>query len=413
MNTSAETGVLRLPSGWSGAQVSFLPTMVAGAPTRLTSFKERPTASAAAQSLRAVAQYALLGASQLEALPPIKWAVKGLFPQMGLGLVYGASGVGKSFLLLDLACAIAEGRPWFGRRTARSPVVYLCLEGAIGFVGRVKAWQAAEGRSFPELVRIIIQPFNLLDLGHVRSLLKDIKEWTKTLPADSGPPVIVIDTLNRSIPGADESGSTDMSLILEACAVLSEGTQGLTIVLHHVGKDADRGPRGHSSLGPAVDASLLVVRSGKGRFWEAKKVKDGQDGIRGAFELQTVVLGMDDDGDEVSSCTVRAGECSVSDAKARELSASIKAALVSLLEVMDHCTALVNDEGDQGFALEDWRAALYRNCSAASASGKRNAFHRALTELQELGYATVMSDRIVVSSSAAELIRSLPDLQGK
>lgn len=192
---------------------------------------------------------------------------------------------------------------------------------------------------------------------------------------------------------------------------MSQTTGGLVILVHHIGKDADRGPRGHSSLLSAVDAAILVCRSGKGRFWEGKKVKDGEDGMRGNFELQTVILGVDVDGDEVSSCVVGSGECSRDSKAAPELSPSLKTALASLLEVLGETTVVAIQDENPVVAVELWRAALYKNCTAPSPSGKRNAFSRALTEMQDLGYVAETDDGLGLKVSGADLARIIPELR--
>lgn len=209
------------------------------------------------------------------------------------------------------------------------------------------------------------------------------------------------------MPGGDENGSSAMGAVLEACSLISDTSGGLTLLVHHVGKDPDRGARGHSSLIAAVDASLVVVRSAKGRFWEAKKVKDGLDGTRGDFELESVTLGKDADGDEVSSCVVRSGDSTTCEAKAPEVSASVRTALLSLQAVLTQTGATANPGGNYLVKLEDWREVLYRNTTATSSSGKRNAFSRALSELQALGYVTVNGKSLEVHGAARELLGQL------
>ena len=51
-------------------------------------------------------RYKLLQASDIQQLPSMEWRVKGVFPAIGFGAVYGPSGSGKSFLVLDLAAAM-------------------------------------------------------------------------------------------------------------------------------------------------------------------------------------------------------------------------------------------------------------------------------------------------------------------
>ena len=74
--------------------------------------------------------------------------------------------------------------------------------------------------------------------------------------------------------------------------------------MHHTGKDATKGLRGHSSLFAALDAAVEVSRDGERREWKVAKSKDGQDGDAHPFKLQIEMLGTDDYGDAVTSCVV-------------------------------------------------------------------------------------------------------------
>jgi len=57
------------------------------------------------------APFVLHTSADLADLPPSQWVVRGVLPASGLAAVFGASGSGKTFLVLDLCAAIAEGRP--------------------------------------------------------------------------------------------------------------------------------------------------------------------------------------------------------------------------------------------------------------------------------------------------------------
>ncbi|WP_213269134.1 hypothetical protein [Hyphomonas sp.] len=78
----------------------------------------------------------------------------------------------------------------------------------------------------------------------------------------------------------------------------------MVLIVHHAGKDASRGERGHSSLRAALDVSLEVARNGQQSSRELKlsKSKNSTDGATWPFELQTIILGTDEDGDEITSC---------------------------------------------------------------------------------------------------------------
>lgn len=246
-------------------------------------------------------RFRLLGSADLQALPPLAWCVRGVLPAHGLASVYGPSGSGKSFLVLDAAAAIADGADWFGYRVKPAPVVYCALEGEAGFRVRVAAWEEAKGRRLPAGLRLVLQSFKLTDPQDVADLAAAV------LTAGAGA-VVILDTLNRAAPEADENASADMGRILEAAKALQRLTDGLVLVVHHTGKDATRGLRGHSSLFAALDAAVEVTREGDRREWKVAKAKDGQDGAWHPFRLEVVDLGEDDEGETVTSCVIAPDE---------------------------------------------------------------------------------------------------------
>ena len=239
--------------------------------------------------------YRLYTAQDLLSFPVASYKVKGIFPDVGLGAIYGSSGSGKSFLSLELGACINQGVEFFGIKTQPFDVTYICLEGEGGLQRRIQAWEAAHGKSMPSGVRFIIQPFEMMRFEQVELLIQ-------ALPKRG---VVFIDTLNRAAPAADENSSKDMGIILEAAKRISRDTEGLVIVVHHTGKDASRGMRGHSSLFAALDGAIEVSRDASGnRSWSVAKSKDGEDGREVKFRLQSHVLGQDSDGEDITSCTV-------------------------------------------------------------------------------------------------------------
>jgi hypothetical protein len=245
-----------------------------------------------------VMRFRLLSATDMMNAPPLHWLVRGVLPATGLACVYGASGSGKSFLALDLSTAIAAGEDWFDCRVKAAPVVYVALEGEAGFIQRVKAWQLHHGKDLPPALRFIMQGLDLRDPG-------DVSEIAAAVNASGcAGGVLVIDTLNRAASGADENTSRDMGELIDACKQLQSELSGLVVLVHHSGKDATKGLRGHSSLYAALDAAIEVTRNGDRREWAIDKAKDGSDGERRAFSLKVVELGKHEDGEPVTSCVL-------------------------------------------------------------------------------------------------------------
>ena len=245
---------------------------------------------------RHVPRFVLGNRSELLNLPKLEWLIKNVMPSRGLASVYGPSGSGKSFLLLDMAAAICLGRPWFGFKTRQSNVVYLCLEGGSGLQKRVLAWEQFHQRQFPKNFNYILGEF---DLGNV----SDVSDLAAILPKKV---CLIIDTLNRAAPGRDENSSSDMSDLLAGAKRLEDSLEALVIVAHHTGKDRSKGLRGHSSLHAAMDAEIEVSVDRKldTRHWVSSKLKDERDGQTHGFRLVPHRLGVDEDGDVETSCTV-------------------------------------------------------------------------------------------------------------
>lgn len=249
-----------------------------------------------------VRRYQLLTSSDLADRPRLRWRVKNVLPQTGLAALIGPSGSGKTFLALDLVAAVAHGKSWFGNRVHSSPVAYVALEGEAGIANRVTAYEIRNHQRLPDHFRVIFERFELLSIADVPALAETLIE------AGMNDGVIVIDTLNRAAAGADENSSADMGQLIAALTELQVRVGGLILIVHHTGKDATKGARGHSSLFAALDACIEVARTDDRREWRIGKSKDGEDGKEHLFRLEVVEIDEDEDGDPVTSCVIARDE---------------------------------------------------------------------------------------------------------
>lgn len=241
--------------------------------------------------------YRILSPENLLSSPVIRDLVHGVLPRNGIAGGIGASMSGKGFLFIDLMAVLAESGYWFGRRVDKVPVIYVCLEGAGGLHKRIRAWEKKNGRKYPA-IGIIIESFDLRDSAQVSALIAAIRA------GGSASGVIVIDTLAQASPGTDENSSRDMGEIIAALQEIQAALGGLVLIVHHLGKDVTRGPRGHSSFLAALDACIEVRRDGDRREWIVAKAKDDSDGVEHPFRLEVVEVGQDEDGEAITSCVV-------------------------------------------------------------------------------------------------------------
>lgn len=256
-------------------------------------------------------RFRLLTPADLANLPPVRWRVRGVLPFEGIGAIFGPSGSGKSFLTLDMLASVASGGEWFGCRVKPAPVLYIALEGEAGIAQRLKAYEMKHGPVVSGF-RFMLQALDIRNAGDRADLVEAIKGagWYGG--------VLCLDTLNRAAPGMDENDSKSMGEVIGAAKAIQAELGGLVLLVHHTGKDATRGMRGHSSLHAALDAAIEVCRDGDRREWKMHKSKDGEDGEAHPFRLDVVDVGTDDEGEPITSCVV-APEESAGDAVRRAL----------------------------------------------------------------------------------------------
>ncbi len=243
----------------------------------------------------------LMTAEQLRQIPSVPYVVRGVFPARGLAAIYGEPGSGKSFLALHLAHTIATGgTDWFGFRIRQKPVVYAVLEGAGGMCKRMTALEAHSQQSSSDHLRFWCHELHLLTGDGIDQLASLIVETV------GHGAVVIIDTLNQASPGADENASQDMGKIIANAKRLAEAVDGLTILVHHSGKNRAQGLRGHSSLHAAMDAVLEVATvDGKHKTWAITKAKDDSSDVKRDFDLASYTVGSDEDGEPITSCAVQ------------------------------------------------------------------------------------------------------------
>lgn len=244
-------------------------------------------------------KYPAVHASALNALQTSQWLIKGVLPASRDPIIlFGASGSGKSFVAIDLCCAIARGIEWRGHRVKRGRVLYIAAEGSAGIGKRLRAYCNHHNIDMADLaLDVVAAAPNILDK-------EDISELVKTL-STFGPYVLaVVDTFAQVTPGANENSGEDMGPALANIKAVQEATGATVIAVHHAGKDLARGSRGWSGLKAAAEAQLEVLRDEDtgARQLHVEKMKDGEDGARYAFKLDVLQVGIDEDGDPITSC---------------------------------------------------------------------------------------------------------------
>ena len=190
----------------------------------------------------------------LDAEAKTSWLVEDYLPESETLLLYGESHVGKTYIALDFAFAVATGDLWLGRhRVPRPrPVIYIPSEGRRGLNRRIRTLvdYRLDGVIPKEGVEFYIydRPFDLAE--REPRTLAQLAAYVRKMEAG----LVVVDVLSDFAAGVDENsrdfGHAFARLRDLPCAVLA---------VHHSGKDAKRGARGHSSLKGAADVEVFAT----------------------------------------------------------------------------------------------------------------------------------------------------------
>jgi len=255
--------------------------------------------------------------------------VEGVLTSGDGSVLYGESNSGKTFVVIDMAAAVARGLPWQGKRVEAGMVVYLAAESPASVRGRLQAYQKHHGCKVPNFA-IVQSPIDLFD-GDADT--NRIITLVQQLERQRGQKVrlIVGDTLARLSAGANENAGQDMGLVVRRFDRIRTECKAHFCLIHHSGKNAAAGSRGWSGIRAAVDTELEVTDSPTGRCLEITKQRDlPSKGERIGFRLDVVTLGHTKWGEPATSCVVVPADAPVKAAKAIKLGETQQAVMALL-----------------------------------------------------------------------------------
>jgi hypothetical protein len=332
-----------------------------------------------------------------------EYLVKRVIPRRGLVIVWGPPKCGKSFWVFDVAMHIAANRfnDYRGHRVNHGDVVYLALEGQSGFADRADAFR--EQFLDPDEA---VPSFHLC--GASLDLVKDHTKLIADITAQSTMPAcVVIDTLNRSFAGS-ESSDEDMTAYVRAADAVQRAFDCAVIIVHHCGVNSEQ-PRGHTSLTGAADVQIAVKKDVGGIVTASVEyAKDMPEGTAFVGRLEVIQLGLDQDGDEITSCVVapidaesQAATAASWTSRTRKEPDSHRVFRDAFVEALDNHGRSIQVHGStvQAVDVEHVQAEFARRYATGNADPKkradaqRNAFKRAMGKLSVEFPTWVQDDR--------------------
>ena len=184
-------------------------------------------------------------------LPPLKpELIEGILRQGHKMIIASTSKAGKTFILMELAQAIAEGHKWLGHKCRKGKVLYVNMElDGASFFHRFHDIYLAMGMNFDNNV-------NNIDIWNLRGNGKPLAALAPIIinrMRDKGYAAVMIDPLYKVMDG-DENSNSDVARMVSCFDKIAEETGAAVIYAHHFAK------------GSSASKSVIDRAAGAGTF---------------------------------------------------------------------------------------------------------------------------------------------------
>lgn len=237
-----------------------------------------------------------------------EWLFYKMLPAIGVAVLVGPSGAGKTFLLNTLAHRLATAGEFFGvppDDAGGTVFLYAGTEGS-GFSNRMRALGVDHTLPIGQT-----HVSNLREQGKLKTLAVALQTQAVAMQHRFGLPMrmVVLETLSASGLIEDESNAAMASAAMAALGLLSRILGVLVVVSHHPPKEG-KGSRGSGSITNSADYVVEVHREPghKVRDVELTKARGAEERALGSFTLVEVELGRDSRDRPINTMVASMGE---------------------------------------------------------------------------------------------------------
>lgn len=309
----------------------------------------------------------------------LRYLIDDLVPMPAIIGVYGTTGHGKSFVVVDMACHIASGKAYNGYSVKQGSVLYVAAEDASGIERRIAAWIKANP-SYPldDALHLIAEPCLL------PSQTQDLIDCIASVPDLR---LVILDTLNLTLEG-NENDTTDMTAYMRAAKAISQAYPDLCVlIVHHAGKSGQDFARGSVAFKANLDVEFCVRMDAGVVTIGNSKAKNSAEAKPLAFSFSSVKLDnwTKESGEHIESAVLVATDAPMNSKVLKPSGELQQKALTVLMALTQYQQNNLKDAGYDGIAgvlYADWE----RDCLKQGITRKAYEFkQRIFLKLQNAG----------------------------
>ncbi len=241
-------------------------------------------------------EYAGKSASTLlkEKPPIINWCVSSILPKQGIGIIAGWPGIGKSWLLLDMAICVATGQPWLGKFEVQKGRVMYVDEDSHDDLIRVRLNKLLNAKELPTNVDVDFYIQEGLDLTNPTDYAALGKKIELRRPS-----LVIMDTLSQ-VQSEDENTTRGMSKVFKLVKKLAKDYSTAFLFADHPRRSngmeggAEERLRGAVTKAGALDSGFFLTKIGDNILVEQIKARYTQ--ALKSFEVKVIDVASDSTG---------------------------------------------------------------------------------------------------------------------
>jgi len=169
-----------------------------------------------------------------------EWLLDQVFGPRDIGMIYGAPGCGKTFVVIDMILNLCTGNKWADKFNVLRclNVAYCAGEGLGGLPSRFNAAAKHYNITLLHNFTFYALPPQLFEDSAEATIKQFCEEWKARQAKDETDTLdlLIIDTLHTATVGADENSAQQMGKALHACRWIANELGCAVILVHHTNK---------------------------------------------------------------------------------------------------------------------------------------------------------------------------------